>query len=59
MQLKQFYDIATKLSSRKKCYFIWWSTWLITVMLYYILYVETTIVIFYKSKSVSNACLFW
>ena len=31
MQLKQFYIIATKVSSRKKCYYFWWSTWLITV----------------------------
>ena len=29
MQLKQFYNIATKVSSRKKCYYFWWSTWLI------------------------------
>ena len=29
MQLKQFYDIGTKVSSRKKCYYFWWSTWLI------------------------------
>ena len=28
MQLRQFYDIATKVSSRKKCYYFWWSTWL-------------------------------
>ena len=28
MQLKQFYNIATKVSSRKKCYHFWWSTWL-------------------------------
>ena len=28
MQLKQFYTIATKVSSRKKCYYFWWSTWL-------------------------------
>ena len=31
MQLKQFYNIATKVSSRKKCYYIWWSTWLLSV----------------------------
>ena len=29
MQLKQFYDIATKVSGRKKCYYFWWSTWLV------------------------------
>ena len=29
VQLKQLYDIATKVSSRKKCYYFWWSTWLI------------------------------
>ena len=29
MQLKQFYDIATKVSSRKKCYYFWWSPWLL------------------------------
>ena len=29
MELKQFYNIATKFSSRKKCYYFWWSTWLI------------------------------
>ena len=28
MWLKQFYDIATKVSCRKKCYYFWWSTWL-------------------------------
>ena len=28
MQLKQFYNIATKVSSRKKCHYFWWSTWL-------------------------------
>ena len=32
MQLKQFYNIATKVSSRKKCYYFWWSTWLIRLM---------------------------
>ena len=31
MQLKQFYNIVTKVSSRKKCYYFWWSTWLVTV----------------------------
>ena len=31
MDLKQFYDIATKLSSRKKCYCFWWSTWLLII----------------------------
>ena len=30
MQLKQFYNIATKVSSRKKCYYFWWSTWLLS-----------------------------
>ena len=30
MQLKQFYNIATKVSSRKKCYYFWWSTWLVS-----------------------------
>ena len=30
MQSKLFYNIATKVSSRKKCYYFWWSTWLIT-----------------------------
>ena len=29
MQLKQFYYKATNVSSRKKCYYFWWSTWLI------------------------------
>ena len=29
IQLKQFYNIATKVSSRKKCYYFWWFTWLI------------------------------
>ena len=32
MQFKQFYNIATKVSSRKKCYYFWWSTWLISEM---------------------------
>ena len=27
-QFKQFYNIATKVSSRKKCYYFWWSPWL-------------------------------
>ena len=27
--IKQFYNIATKVSSRKKCYYFWWSTWLL------------------------------
>ena len=31
MQLKQFYDIATKVSCRKKCYYFWWSTWLFSL----------------------------
>ena len=26
MQLKQFYNIATKVSSSKQCYYFWWST---------------------------------
>ena len=30
MQLKQFYNIATKVSSRKKCYYFWWSAWLLS-----------------------------
>ena len=30
MRLKQFHNIATKVSSRKKCYYVWWSAWLIT-----------------------------
>ena len=29
MQLKKFYNIATKVSSRKKCYYFWWSPWLV------------------------------
>ena len=29
MQLMQFYNIATKVSSRKKCYYFLWSTWLV------------------------------
>ena len=29
MQLKQFYNIATKVSSRKRCNYFWWSTWLV------------------------------
>ena len=29
MLLKQFFDIAIKVSSRKKCYYFWWSTWLL------------------------------
>ena len=29
MQLEQFYNIATKVSSRKKCYYFWWSPWLV------------------------------
>ena len=33
MQLKQFYYIATKVSSRKKCYYFWWSTWLFIWMI--------------------------
>ena len=28
MQLKQFYDMTTKVNTRKKCYYFWWSTWL-------------------------------
>ena len=28
MQLKQFYDIANKVSCRKQCYYFWWSAWL-------------------------------
>ena len=30
MQFKQFFDIATKVSSRKKCYYFWWSPWLLS-----------------------------
>ena len=30
LQLKQFYNIATKVSCRKKCYYFWWSTWLLS-----------------------------
>ena len=32
MQLKQFYNIATKVSSRKRSYYFWWSTWLVKQM---------------------------
>ena len=32
MQLKQLYNMATKVSSRKKCYYFWWSTWLHRVL---------------------------
>ena len=33
MQLKPFYNIATKVSSRKKCYYFWWSTWLLRTII--------------------------
>ena len=29
MELKQFYNIATKVSDRKKCYYFWWFPWLL------------------------------
>ena len=29
IQLKQFYNIATKVSSTKKWYYFWWFTWLL------------------------------
>ena len=29
MQFKQFYNIATKVSSRKRCNYFWWSNWLV------------------------------
>ena len=29
MQLKQFYNIAAKVTSRKRGYYFWWSIWLI------------------------------
>ena len=32
MPLKQFYTISTKVSSRKKCYYFWWSTWLLMLV---------------------------
>ena len=28
MQWKQFYNITTKVSSRKKCYYFWWYTFM-------------------------------
>ena len=31
MQLRQLYDLTTKVSCRKKCYYFWWSTWLIRI----------------------------
>ena len=31
LQLKQFYNKATKVSCRKKCYYFWWSTWLLSM----------------------------
>ena len=34
LQLKQFYNKATKVSCRKKCYYFWWSTWLLYVSEY-------------------------
>ena len=34
VQLKQFYNIATKVSSRKKCYYFWWSTWLLMFLIF-------------------------
>ena len=34
MQLKQFYNIATKVSFRKKCYYFWWSIWLLMGCIY-------------------------
>ena len=32
MQLKHFYNVATKVSSRKKCYYFWWSTRLLSIL---------------------------
>ena len=33
MQLKQFYNVVTKVSTSRKCYYFWWSTWLIIVLM--------------------------
>ena len=40
LQLKQFYDKATKVSSRKKCYYFWWSTWLFKGLQLYSVHVD-------------------
>ena len=32
MQLKKSYHIATNVCSRKKCYYFWWSPWLLMVI---------------------------
>ena len=37
MQLKQFYDIATKVRNRKRCYYFWWSTWPLRLTSVYVL----------------------
>ena len=34
VQLWQFYNIDTTVSSRKKCHYIWWSTWLLILGLW-------------------------
>ena len=49
MQLKQFHYIATKVSSRKKCYYFWWSTWLLTAQLWNI----------WKAKGNTSYMTFW
>ena len=35
MELKQLYNIATEVSSRKKCHYFWWSTWLVSMVQHY------------------------
>ena len=69
MQLKQFYNIATKASSRKKCYYFWCSPWLVrfwspyqylqTLIIWYQILPDHLTFIWRASRSYHNDPTIW
>ena len=59
MQVKEFYRIAIKVSSRKKCYYFWWSTWLLICIVVFRRPIETqrSDFVFYETVQIVYAYL--
>ena len=53
MQLKQFWNTFTKVSSTKKCYYFWWSPWLYMLLKHMSLWVMYNSCFIFKTKSQS------